>query len=361
MRCPGCGSEYGVPEQQLASPNPRFRCGRCGRVFGRVRRKSPSSRRAAEQNLAFAFDPPRPSDAAGAGSGRPARPPKSADPRHAETGEPSADEPAFVRPATIPEEEAFALGEELEEPESDEDEEEREEEPGEEEEDDDEDEGEIEERGEEAGAAAEREAGAPRARAARGPARARTPGRGARPSADSRARSPLRPVTRGVAAALLLYAALAAYLFRHPRLAVETISHVPILGGLLGDDPLLAWRVELTDLRSGLDQIEGGTRALVVTGRAVNASATPLRIVEVEGRLLARGRTVRRQRVYAANQFQGTLRELSANEVEILLRLEPSRRFRIEPGESARFLLVFPNPPAEAEDVECEVVEARPS
>ena len=43
----------------------------------------------------------------------------------------------------------------------------------------------------------------------------------------------------------------------------------------------------------------------------------------------------------------------------MLLRLEPNRRFVIHPGESATFLLVFPNPPPGATEVTCRVLDAR--
>jgi len=43
----------------------------------------------------------------------------------------------------------------------------------------------------------------------------------------------------------------------------------------------------------------------------------------------------------------------------MLLRLEPNRRFVVRPGESATFLLVFPDPPANASEVDCRIVDAR--
>lgn len=363
LRCPGCGREYGVPEEQLSRPNARFRCTACGLVFGRSRRRPPAPRREPDRNLAFAFDPPRPR--------------RSDEPPEAGMG----DEPAFVRPAPEPLTPGRAAGDDRDqgsegEPgdETDADEEglgpaDDEDGPGE----DDELEGEAEadrtaeqeqeEEREEDGAGGR---GARRAMASGGAKRGQAPrlragGAAREKRVRPQRRSPVRPVARAVAITVVFYAALTAYLSRRPRLALETVSHVPVIGGLLGDDALLAWRVELTDLRSAIDRIEGGTRALVVSGRAVNTGATPLRIIEVEGRLRAHGRTVSRQRVYAANQFSGTLGKLGANEVEILLRLEPSRRFRIEQGESARFLLVFPNPPPDATAVDCSVIAARPS
>lgn len=176
---------------------------------------------------------------------------------------------------------------------------------------------------------------------------------------DSGRRSPLRPVAIGVAAIAVVYLGLAVALARRSEAAIETLSQVPVLGRLLGGDHLLVWRLQLTGVDGGLDQIKGGRPAYVVSGRAVNTSNEDLRVIEIEGRLLANGIEQRRQTVYAANQQKKTIQDLSPSEVEMLLKLEPNRRFVIRPGESASFLLVFPNPPAGTTEVTCRVVNAR--
>jgi len=172
-------------------------------------------------------------------------------------------------------------------------------------------------------------------------------------------RSPLRPVAIGVAAIAVVYVGLAVALARRSEAAIETLSQVPVLGRLLGGDHLLVWRLQLTGVDAGLDQIKGGRPAYVVSGRAVNTSNEDLRVIEIEGRLLADGVEQRRQTVYAANQQRKTIQDLSPSEVEMLLKLEPNRRFVIRPGESASFLLVFPNPPPGTTEVTCRVVNAR--
>lgn len=177
-------------------------------------------------------------------------------------------------------------------------------------------------------------------------------------AADS-GRSPLRPVAIGVAAIAVVYLALAVALGRRSEAAIETLSQVPVLGRMLGGDNLLVWRLQLTGVDGGLDQIKGGRPAYVVAGRAVNTSNEDLRVIEIEGRLLANGVEQRRQTVYAANQQRKTIQDLSPSEVEMLLKLEPNRRFVIRPGESASFLLVFPNPPPGTTEVTCRVINAR--
>ena len=148
---------------------------------------------------------------------------------------------------------------------------------------------------------------------------------------------------------------------RRPEIALDTLSRIPVLGKLLGQDHLLAYRVKLDGITGGLDHIKGNRLAYVVTGRAINETNENLRLIEIEGELIAGGKARAVRKVYAANQAKGTIRNLSMSEVDMLLRLEPNRRFVIPPGKSASFLLVFPDPPADTSDVVCRVTEARTS
>ena len=185
------------------------------------------------------------------------------------------------------------------------------------------------------------------------------PRRGIRSASAVAGRSPMRPVIVGVGAIAMVYAGLVVALGQRPEAAIATLGKVPLLGSMLGGDHLLVWRLQLTDVDGGLDQIKGGRAAYVVSGRAVNTTSEDLRVIEIEGRLLANGVEQRRQTVYAANQQRKTIQDLSPSEVEMLLRLEPNRRFVIRPGESASFLLVFPNPPPDTTEVTCRVINAR--
>jgi predicted Zn finger-like uncharacterized protein len=174
-------------------------------------------------------------------------------------------------------------------------------------------------------------------------------------------RSPLKPITIGVAAVVGACLLLTLVLARRPDLAFAQLGSVPLLGKLLGDDHLLVWRLQINGVESTMDHIKGDRPALVVSGQVVNTSGQTLRLIEVEGLLLADGVERRRQMVYAANQFRKTIRDLSPSEVEMLLRLEPNRRFAVRPGESASFLIVFPDPPANATEVTCRIVDAQPA
>lgn len=365
VRCPRCGTQYRVPESRLSEPRPVFKCTRCNHMFSRGAERPaarPQTRSAQEsRNLSFSFDPPSPPRAIGeaaadeggtrtqAGGDDPAadgRDPAFAGSDDATVAEPRRD-PAFVsdleherdgrdqlpgaRPAPPRWKPPKAHAR-------------------------------REEDVEETLAGDERdEAESPLI--FREPARTRQPPidprrQARRPSAH---RSPLKPVGLSVAALVFAFALLAVILDQRPEVALEKLASVPLLGRLIGDDHLLVWRLQIGDVEGGIDRIKGDRPAFVVSGQVLNTTSQNLRLIEVEGRLLADGVERRRQVVYAANQFRKTIRDLSASEVEMLLRLEPNRRFLVRPGESASFLLVFPDPPPNATEVTCRVVDARVS
>jgi predicted Zn finger-like uncharacterized protein len=338
VQCPRCETQYRVPDEKLSHRRPTFKCTRCGHLFPAERSAAAARAREPEKNLSFTFDAPRE-----AGNATRAARGREDEIQTGPTAPGALDlaEPAFVaaaardrraddKPAPQQGASASGRGEGISPPAPDADPDE-EDEPG-------------EATSVWTGAAPEKKM----------PIRPRTVLAAPRPR-----RSPVRAVGIGVLLTLLAYLSLAVYLNRRPDLTLDTLAQVPLLGRLIGDDNLLAWRLELVDVEGGLEQIKGRRPAYIVSGRAVNTTGEPLRIIEVEGRLVAGGTVRQRRRAYAANQFKKTVRELSASEVEMLLRLEPNRRFVVQPGESANFLIVFPDPPADVTGVECRVVEAR--
>ncbi|HZR83159.1 MAG TPA: zinc-ribbon domain-containing protein [Candidatus Binatia bacterium] len=387
VQCPRCSTQYRVPEARLSDPRPVFKCTRCNHVFSagdRPAGRAPARGRDS-RNLSFAFDPPA-GDEPDARSGpaiadaeheddltvddeddRFASPdddeePAREEPRargtrgadaRASAVPPSArrdrgdDEPAFLAESARPRAAASASADERSEPRGA-----RRPPPARDEarrrDRDDDDLGPEVEDDEGPLLITERD------RAQRAPVEPRKRAAGPR-------RSPLKPVAIGVGAVVAAFLVLAAILSRRPDLAFERLGAVPILGRLLGDDHLLVWRLQINGVEQSVDHIKGDRPALVVSGRVLNTTNQSLRLIEVEGRLLSDGVERKRQVVYAANQFRKTIRDLSASEVEMLLRLEPNRRFLVRPGESASFLIVFPDPPPNATEVTCRVVDARPA
>lgn len=338
VQCPRCQTQYRVPESRLEGAQPVFKCTRCDLVFksepGKGAR-TPRRAKAGDSNLSFDF--PR------GGGPKPAPTPETGPDEEAEN-----DEPAFVsRLESGKRAKATDPGDDVPDDEEEEDLEFDDDEPIDEEEFDDDP---IEEEEEQDDDPPPPVIVAPRQK----PASIRP-----RAKAAPKRRSPLKPITVCVGLIVGFYLLVVAALERNPAEALQQLSEVPVLGGLLGQDHLLVWRLEVTNLEGGLDYIGDHKLAYVVSGRAVNTTSRDLRIVEVEGGLVVGGKQTRRQRVYAANQARSTIRDLSASEVEMLLRLEPNRRFRIRPGESASFLLVFPDPPSGFDEIVVRVVDAR--
>lgn len=335
VQCPRCQTQYRVPESRLAGAQPVFKCTRCDLVFKSEPEKGarPAKRkRAGDGNLSFDFRKKAQEE------------PPPDDPEIEEEDDEQDDEPAFVTRL-----EAGKRTKTAEAPPPDDDEETEDELSFDEEEPVEEDEEEEILDDEEEEDAPPPVIVAPKKKPASIRPRAKAAPR----------RSPLKPISICVGLIVVFYMLVAIALERNPADAMQQLSDLPVVGSLLGRDHLLVWRLEVTDLEGGLDYIRDHKLAYVVSGRAVNTTSQDLRIVEVEGGLVVDGKPARKQRVYAANQARSTIRDLSASEVEMLLRLEPNRRFRIRPGESASFLLVFPDPPAGFDEVVVRVVDAR--
>jgi hypothetical protein len=151
--------------------------------------------------------------------------------------------------------------------------------------------------------------------------------RGSRGAAGS-GRSPFKPVAIGVVSIIGVFLVAALVLRGRPELAFERLGAVPLLGRLIGGDHLLVWRLQFGGVESTVERIKGERSALVVSGHVVNTTNETLRIIEVEGLLLSDGVERMRKVVKAANQSRKTIRDLSSSEIDMLLRLEPNRRFR---------------------------------
>ncbi len=284
VRCPRCQTQYRVPDAKLTSARPVFKCTRCSLVFRPEgeRARAGSRKRAAGPNLDLPFDetPTR---------GRRRR---------------SGDEPAFVSDpagddAALLDDEGPTLGEdEADLPLRHDDELDPEDIADGDEDTEETDEEDLEE--EDPGPVLYTSAPSQRATRTRERGEAETP----------RSRSPLRAVTIGVGLVVAAFVALAGTLGSDPAVALDLLSAVPIVGKTIAQDDLLAWRFDLTEVQGSLDRIKGGRLAYVVEGQAVNTSAQGVRLVEIEGRLMADGRVRRTQRVYAGNQSRATIRDL---------------------------------------------------
>lgn len=387
VQCPRCGTQYRVPDARLSEARPVFKCTRCSHVFSRAERatsRAGGRGREPDRNLSFTFDRPTGGTGAGEraspGGAREEEAELELDDESIDDEVESSEDLDLGIPDDVP---AHRTARSAPSPSHHKTEARGSVEPAF-----------VSDLGREARTASRGEAMSRRTapRAARrdeeddvrdsigpdededGPLlisepdhRRRAPIQPRRGPAAAPRRSPLRPIAIGVGTVVLAFLVIAAIFARRPDLAFEELGDVPLLGRLLGDDHLLVWRLQISGVETGIDHIKDASRpgsklpVLVVTGQVLNTTNQKLNLIEVEGRLLADGVERRRQKVPATNQDRKIIGELSSSEVEMMLKLQPRRAFVVHPGESASFLLVFPDPPANATEVTCQVVDARPT
>ena len=98
----------------------------------------------------------------------------------------------------------------------------------------------------------------------------------------------------------------------------------------------------------------------MVSGLVVNRNPVSVREVRVEGQTFnAQGREIERQEISVGNAISSRiLRDLTVQEISILQRLNPQKRFEIAPDGSASFVIVFLKPSGEIKDFGCRVLSA---
>ena len=172
-----------------------------------------------------------------------------------------------------------------------------------------------------------------------------------------------RPYLAFLVGLVIAYAVFALNLLNHPAQAEKLLASVPMVGDVLAEDHLLQIRVQLQDVDGAFQQIKDDRMVFIVSGRAVNTSARPLKGVQIESTLYdSSGKPVETKSIYTGNAMSlKIVKDLSSKEISLLQRLEPPKRFEIRPGESAGFSVVFLSPPKAAKDFTARVVSAQPS
>ena len=193
-------------------------------------------------------------------------------------------------------------------------------------------------------------------------------GRDAEDDAEAEGRTADRNRERGKVRAIFVflalvvagYAVVARALFASPSLCDRLLSRVPLIGRL-GDDRLLTRKVALSDVLGNYQRIKDGKEVFVITGKAMNTSSAGLHGVQIAGRLYDRaGNAVDEKTIYCGNVISAkVLKDLTPSELSILQKLNPPRRFMIEPGESSTFVIVFMDPPRNVVEFSANVVAAQ--
>ena len=162
---------------------------------------------------------------------------------------------------------------------------------------------------------------------------------------------------------VILYAILALDLSNDPARAEKLVAAVPIFGDLVGEDRLLQTRVQLQDVEGRYQQIKDDKLVFIVSGRAINASPSTLKGVQIASVIFdGTGKPLEEKSIYCGNAMSLKLvKDLSMKEIAVLQAIPPPKRFEIRPGESVGFSVVFVNPPTTVKEFSARVAAAQPS
>lgn len=173
-------------------------------------------------------------------------------------------------------------------------------------------------------------------------------------------RSHMVPLFVFLAVVVAAYGLLARTLFANPALCDRLVGRLPFIGRL-GDERLLVRKIALSDVTGGYQRIKDGKEVFVITGKALNTASVPLHGVQVAGKLYDNaGGPLGAKTISCGNVISAkVLKDLTPQEVSILQKLSPPRRFAIEPGEASTFVIVFMDPPGQAVEFSAQVVAAQ--
>ena len=157
------------------------------------------------------------------------------------------------------------------------------------------------------------------------------------------------------------YFLLARELISDRAFAEDFVAKLPMVGSSLAADRLLFRKVALSDIDGSFVRVKQGKEVFVISGSALNTASRSLRNIRIEGTLIdSSGRALQEETITCGGMdARRLLQGLSLREVEMLGKVEPSRTFHLDPGESTNFAIVFTNPPATATDFTARVASAQ--
>ncbi len=155
------------------------------------------------------------------------------------------------------------------------------------------------------------------------------------------------------------YGALTVSLLDDPDWSRKLTQTLPVIGATLreaaaGND------IALVDVQGRYERTKDGKAVFVVTGRAVNQSADPLRGVQILASLYdGSNRAVGQQLTACGNALEARIRELSVHQVSILRSIKPPADLGMQPGAGCPFMTIFLDVPNGAATFSTEVVRAQ--
>lgn len=159
---------------------------------------------------------------------------------------------------------------------------------------------------------------------------------------------------------LLIYSLFTLMYQAQPKTIEAAMNTIPWLGPAVLKNNHLRHGITLQSLRPSFQTIQGNRKVFVLSGIAVNRHPISIREVRVEGQIFdAEGKEIDHQIISLGNAISSKIiRDLTAQEISILQKLNPQKRFEIPPDESAAFVIVFLKPSAEVKNFSCRVLSA---
>lgn len=169
------------------------------------------------------------------------------------------------------------------------------------------------------------------------------------------------PVILFFSVVVACYFLLARELISDRSFAEEFVERLPMVGSSLAADRLLFRKVALSDIEGSFTRVKQGKDVFVISGTALNTASRPLRNIRIEGTVFdSAGRALQQETITCGGMdARRLLQGLSLREVEMLGKVEPSRKFHLDPGETTTFAIVFTNPPSGAADFSARVASAQ--
>jgi hypothetical protein len=171
----------------------------------------------------------------------------------------------------------------------------------------------------------------------------------------------LRPFLGFLGILVAGYAALMFYCLSRPEKTEAVLARLPVLGPLFTAERASAQQITLLDLYGSFWLTKDGRRVFAVSGRAVNDAPVPARNIQIEGQLYdAAGKVIGQRVIFCGTETApAVLERLTVREIGILQNLVPPKQFNIPAGQSANFLIVFPDLPSAPAQFSCRVIAAQ--
>jgi len=161
---------------------------------------------------------------------------------------------------------------------------------------------------------------------------------------------------------LIVFAGTGLFLSANPDRA---LSLVPPLLRAESDNGLRRHgrrQLHLTDLRGGRAELRGGRPAFVITGQVINDSSHAVGAVQIEGRLYGETREISRRTVFAGTKASRRLvKSWTPTEIAMFQKIKPPKTYKLKPGASDNFLIIFQEVPQTMTEFACRVVSALPT